>query len=309
MDDLDIMGLDLKALGLLCKIHEARSLTLAAERAGIAQSTASYTLERLRRAFGDSLFHRAARGVVPTVRCDAIVAALRPALDDLRELGSEDSFDMARETTPYTIAGNFYERSLLLPPLLARLRAAAPHMPVAMVPASSAPHRMLQDGQCDVAISPVAPGAHKLRVERLFREHYTCFVDPASAIATEGLTLERFATGQHLTIAYSEGWRPFWQDEMLRLGVRLTPAVTVPSFGGVERILAGSDLILTAPSGLARLFTPALTAVPTPFACSFDVNMMWTPRTDNSARHRRIREMIRAVANDPPRPMPGPDAG
>ncbi|PWE29180.1 hypothetical protein C4N9_10250 [Pararhodobacter marinus] len=62
MQKFDILSLDLKALTLLCRIHEAGSLSLAAERSGIAQSTASHALDRLRRALDDPLFHRSLGG-------------------------------------------------------------------------------------------------------------------------------------------------------------------------------------------------------------------------------------------------------
>ncbi|MCW1932287.1 LysR family transcriptional regulator [Pararhodobacter zhoushanensis] len=292
MKNIDIPSLDLKALHLLCRIHDAGSLSLAAERSGIAQSTASHTLERLRQALGDPLFHRAPRGMRATARCEAIIAQLRPLLDSVHDLGREADFDIARESAPYTIAGNFYERCLILPPLLRLLRREAPNLPVTVIPADFSPQRLLQEHRCDLALSPVPLGHGKLRAQTLFTEAYACFVDPSSHIAQQGLDLDGFAQARHLGVVYAEGWRPFWQAELARQGIGFEPVVRVPSFGGVERLILDSDLVLTAPARLAELFCPILTAVPAPFDSVLTLRMLWSPATDSSPRHRWMRDAV-----------------
>ncbi len=292
MQKFDILSLDLKALTLLCRIHEAGSLSLAAERSGIAQSTASHALDRLRRALDDPLFHRSLGGLSPTARCDDIVAQLRPLLEAMRSIGPEAE-DIARDGATITIAANFYERCLILPPLLRILRDEAPLLRVSVIPANFAPQRLLLERDCDLALTPMPVGREKLRSERLFDEHYACFVDPHSAIAREGLDLDHFASAQHLGIVYAEGWSPFWQADLARQGVAFDPVVRVPSFGGVERLIAGSELVLTAPPRLGRIFSPSLTAIPAPFDSRMQIRMVWSPLSDSSGRHRWLRAAIR----------------
>ncbi len=300
MKNFDIGSLDVKTLTLLCRIHEAGSLSLAAERTGIAQSTASHALDRLRKALGDPLFHRSLGGLAPTARCDDIVTQLRPLLDAMRDLGP-DAEDIARDTASVTLAGNFYERCLILPALMRILQAEAPLLRLSFIPANFAPQRLLLEHQCDVAISPVASGSEKLRGELLFEESYACFVDPQSRIAREGLDLEGFARARHVGIVYAEGWSPFWRADLAHRGIDFEPVLRLPSYGGVERIIQGTDLVLTAPARLAELFCPAITKVPAPFDAVLRVQMLWSPRTDGSARHRWLRGAIRrACATLPP---------
>jgi len=58
--------LDLDWLGIFVEIYKTQSVSRAAERLGIAQSTASMALNKLRRHFGDKLFCRTSRGMEPT---------------------------------------------------------------------------------------------------------------------------------------------------------------------------------------------------------------------------------------------------
>ena len=64
--------LDIEWLGVFVEIHRTRSVSLAAQRLGMAQARASGTLAKLRRHFGDPLFARTSRGMEPTPYADQI---------------------------------------------------------------------------------------------------------------------------------------------------------------------------------------------------------------------------------------------
>ena len=71
---------DLNALAVFHAVMEERNVTAAARRLGLAQSTVSAALARLRETFGDELFVRARHGIVPTERALEI-APLGPDVD------------------------------------------------------------------------------------------------------------------------------------------------------------------------------------------------------------------------------------
>ena len=72
--------LDLQWLEVFVEVYKTQSVSLAAERVGIAQANASVVLGKLRHHFGDRLFSRTSRGMEPTPRAAAIYPDLRHAL-------------------------------------------------------------------------------------------------------------------------------------------------------------------------------------------------------------------------------------
>ena len=88
----NIRSVDLNLLPVFEAVYEEQSLSRAAVRLAMTQSAVSHALTRLRALFGDELFVRRPRGVVPTPTADAIYAKLHDALgidarDGCREAG------------------------------------------------------------------------------------------------------------------------------------------------------------------------------------------------------------------------------
>ncbi|MCP3408250.1 LysR family transcriptional regulator [Bradyrhizobium sp. CCGB01] len=80
----DIRTVDLNLLKALDALLDERSVTRAGERLALSQPAVSGMLTRLRDVFGDPLFVRAQRGVVPTARaagtcrpCKAVARRVR----------------------------------------------------------------------------------------------------------------------------------------------------------------------------------------------------------------------------------------
>ena len=66
--------MDLKLLTVFDEIYKTRSVSRAGENLGVAQSSVSISLARLRRHFGDPLFVRTADGMQPTPHATSLVA-------------------------------------------------------------------------------------------------------------------------------------------------------------------------------------------------------------------------------------------
>lgn len=292
----DLSRLSVQSLRLLVAVHEARSLTAAAARFDMNQSSVSYTIDRLRDAFGDPLFVRAGRGIEPTPRCAVIVAAIGRMLADLSDLARGEDFDPARSTQRLVLSCNYHERVVLLPAILRKMRAEAPGMRLSVIQANTAAARQLRGGVCDIAISPEGADQPGILRRRLFAERYRLFVDPAHPFARKAPTLADYLAADHVVVRYGEGWRPYHHTYLEGLGHRLRPALEVPSLGGIEALLPGTALVLTAPGLMRRVFAPRLACVAAPFDVRFDEHLLWTERTDGSAAHRWLRDLIVAAA-------------
>ncbi len=299
MKNIDILELGVPALRALVTIHSAGSLSRAASELGVTQSTVSHTLGRLRQAFGDELFLRHGRGVVPTARCDIIVSGVAEVLEQLAVLAEPPDFDPARTTHSFTVSCNFYERVVLLPYFLKAFRKAAPNARLRVIQSNLRGHEQLQEGLCDILISPLPADTAGLYQKALLEERYACFVDRQHPLATAMLSLEAYASAHHIAVNYDGGWRPFYRAALDALGVSITPRIELPSFGAIGSILEGSDLILTAPSALAPVLLPKAVMLEAPFKAEFEVFMFWHARQHASPASVWLRglvaETVRAI--------------
>ena len=289
------MKTDFHALNILVSVHRLGTVSAAAEALALNQSTVSYALERLRQTFGDPLFVRVGKGIVATPRCDDVVRGARDLLDHYRGLVRPAVFDPAESRARLTISCNFYERLVLLPGLVRRLRREAPHMRLSVIQSNALGHAQLHERECDLLISPLLKDTAGLYVRPLFEERYACFVDAGSRAARTGLTLDAYAAAQHVVVNYAGGWQPFYRATLRELGVVIEPAIELPSFGSMHLLLKGTDLVLTAPAGLA----PALEGcvrIAAPFDCRFTLHMFWNGRVHEQDMNRWLRSHVAEVS-------------
>lgn len=296
---IDPLRTDFHALQILVSVHRHSSIRAAADALGLSQSTVSYTVERLRDSFGDPLFVRLGRSIEPTDRCNIIVRGAEALIRDFEALTISDRFDPSTATDRLVFSCNFYERATFLPAIVRRLNSEAPHVRLSVVQANSDGHRQLEDGMCDVVVAPMQAHPSGFHSRRLLTERYACFVSPDSPFARHGITLDDYAQARHVVVRPSLGWRPYFTEELERLGFSLEATLEVPSFADLDRIIMNTDLVLTATDGVARIF-PNLVVIPAPFHCEFPVEMSWAGRTHNAPAHRWLRNLIAQIATGLP---------
>src|SRR6476620_9388596 len=114
----DIKKIDLNLLVVLDALLDERNVTRAAARLGYTQPTISGMLARLRDLFGDPLFVRAQRGLVPTPRALALAVPLKRLIADSRRLVASDLFDPATAEVTFIISSNDYMQQAPLVPFI-----------------------------------------------------------------------------------------------------------------------------------------------------------------------------------------------
>lgn len=87
-------------LRLLCIVHYMRNVSSASRITGASQPSISYSLQKMRAAFGDKLFVREKGEMAPTARCDEIVALANDVLEGFS--GMVESEDEEPATTRRT---------------------------------------------------------------------------------------------------------------------------------------------------------------------------------------------------------------
>lgn len=289
-------NLDIATLRLLPVIAQAGSFTAAAERLGVNQSTVSYGVDKLRAAFADPIFVREGGRQVTTARGAQIIAALGPLLDRLDGLARPDRFDPAEATGRVAIACNYYERLLMIPPLVRVLRAAAPALDLAIVDSRGRGIERLLAAQADLMIGPHDSAESGVYARALRDEDYVCLMDPAHPLAGRALSLDDYLSLDHILITYEGSWRSRYLADLEQAGHRLRPALSVPSPAGVSRLIRGSSLVATLPRRLAAAIGEGLAIQDCPVPGRFTIALVWPRRHHEDALHQWLREtVVRAV--------------
>lgn len=295
MSNFDYSDLDGRLLRLLLAVLETGSVTGAAQRLGVTQSAVSHLLDKLRAITGDALFVKSGRGIVATARAETLGAQARELLTGMERFAHAGQFDPARWQADVTIAANDFQRDLLLPGLVRRLRIEAPGVVLRVIPSNVPTLDLLRQAHCHLAISPRPPEGSDVLQKRLFQDRYHVFYDPAMRAAPR--TRADYLAAEHVTVVY-EPRRALDLDQWLAgRGVLRRFVVTVPGYAGVAPFLIGSTLLATAPSRLQSLNIPALASVEPPVACpAMPMYLIWHRRFQHDDAHRWLRGLVETTA-------------
>lgn len=139
-------------LNLLVALHvllEERNVTRAAERLFVTQPAMSKTLSRLRNLFGDPLFTRSGRGLVPTPRALEIAGVLPELLNSVSTVLQNMEFDPATYEGAIQMVGPEFMAVQAVPPVANILRAEAPGITLAVSNISDHSIQELESGEID----------------------------------------------------------------------------------------------------------------------------------------------------------------
>ena len=295
MNKIDALDLDGRLLQLLVAVVEERSVTRAAERLSLTQSAVSHGLERLRQVTGDALVVRAGRGIAPTSRAEELAGQARELLEALRGMAQPTRFEPAACTTTLHIAANPLQRDLLLPPLLARLRAAAPGVSLRIVHSAVPTAEMLRDPALHLVVSPRRPEADDIQHQLLFNDAWRVFFDATQREAPS--TRAAYEAAEHVTVRYDDG-RHLEIDRFLAdRGVLRRVPVQVPDLSGAAPFVRGTARLATLPALAAVNLMRGLAMAEMPLPCPpMPMHMLWHRRWQADPMHAWLRAELGAVA-------------
>jgi len=295
-----LAGIDLNLLTSLDALLEQRSVTLAARRLGLTQPAASHALRRLRDLLGDELLVRTASGMRPTPRALELRPAVRAALEAAEAvLQAAPAFDPLRAERSFAIAVIDQSAFQLLPRLIQRLTREAPRVRIDAVPLL--PGRFSEElgADLDLAIGVFFDKPAGIREAALWREEFVCVVRRDGEAARARFDLRRYLSLPHLVVAPRGGPGSPVDEELARAGQRRTVVMTVPQFLLAPQIVATTDLVWTAPGGLARAFARQLPLAVRKVPLSvpgFTVSMRWHVRLDRDPGLAWLRGVLRSAA-------------
>ena len=148
---MDIHDLDLNLLKTLHALLEERNVSKTLERLVLSQSAVSHALNRLRQYFNDPILIKVQSGMTPTAFAQELKTPLDGIIHDIKKLTGEDSFDPAVEKATFRMTASDYGAGIILPRLIERMAALAPHCTIKCHPISAPIQHVLKLGLVDLA--------------------------------------------------------------------------------------------------------------------------------------------------------------
>ena len=295
------MRYDLNLLPIFVALMEERSVTRAAERLGMTQPALSNALSRLRTTLQDQLFIRERYGIQPTpvaVGLAPVIAQALARLDDA-VLGQQE-FDPATAERLLTIAPNGYVELVLVPAVVAKLRAIAPGITLHLTPYNNdLAETGVISGTTALVLGRITDPPDSLVVQHLFDEGFACVLRADHSEIGSSITREQFERLKHVNVVPPGRMRAGLFQALARQQLKREVAISVTNFFAVAEMVAVTDYCATLPSLVCHRLAhdPRLKVLSPPVDLgTFPVEMAWHVRYRHDPAHRWLRSVIGEVA-------------
>jgi DNA-binding transcriptional LysR family regulator len=270
LKEIDLSRVDLNLLVLFATVLEERHVGRAAARLNLSPSAVSHGLGRLRRLLRDPLFLRHPKGVVPTARADALAAPVGDVLARVRAvLAGPGGFDPVAASRRFALAATDGISAVVLPPLLAAVRRAAPGVGLGLrtlLPPFDAAFEMLDARAADIAVLPLdrAPPA-RFEARSLYEEEFVVAMRRGHPLG-RAPTPEGWCAAEHLLVSFTGDPHGLVDEALAARGLRRRVALTVPEFMLALAVVGATDLVAAVPERLVALHAArfGLVAAPPP---------------------------------------------
>jgi DNA-binding transcriptional LysR family regulator len=299
---MNVHDVDLNLLRVFDAVLHEKGVTPAATRLGLTQPAVSNALARLRKLFGDALFVRTPRGVDATPFARELAEPVRQALALLESaLAHGPGFDPATSTRAFRFYMSDLGQIEFLPPLVERVHRDAPGVRLEAVALEVEDIAdALAAGALDLAIGFLPALGAPVRRQALFRDPYLCLMRADHPKIAGKLTRKMFLDASHALVTYRGGHRVI-EEALDRAGLARRIALRVPHFTVVPMVLERTELILTLPARVARVFERRgkLKALPLPVPIPpAEVAVHWHERFEADPGNRWLREQIVELFSD-----------
>ncbi|OEU64812.1 MAG: LysR family transcriptional regulator [Desulfovibrio sp. S3730MH75] len=309
MSKTNLPNLDLNLLVILETIFAERNLTIAGQKLFMSQSAVSHALSKLRDHFEDRLFIRRGNMMVPTPLCENIHHSLAPSLKQiLQSLEDRGEFSPATSKRTFCIGLSDYLCNLLLPQIIAKVRAEAPNINLRIIQATYEKRTaMLQDGKLDIFLGCSRDYGAGVLWEGLFFDREVCILRKDHPITGQVMTEEELASAEFVALSLSESGLGFLEDFLCQKGIQRNIKVIIQQEAIIPSLVSSSDLVGTLAERLAQIYTKILPVrtIHLPLEnTTFEVLQHWHTLNDNDPAHIWMRGVIREVAESLPPAKP-----
>jgi len=246
--------LDLDWLHVFVEVYKTQSVSRAAERLSIAQANASVALGKLRRHFGDRLFARTSRGMEPTPYAQRIYPDVVASLERLSGLvdGRGAQFDPAAGERQFRICMTDISEIVVLPTVLNHLQQRAPGVTIEAERISTDSPRRLESGEIDLAVGFMPHLEAGFYQQTLFHQDFVCLAAQDHPRIRSKPGKRAFLAEGHIQVTTSGTGHAIVDKVLAQQGYERRIVLKVPSFLGVARLVARTELLVIVPRRLGE---------------------------------------------------------
>jgi DNA-binding transcriptional LysR family regulator len=288
--------LDIYWLGVFIEIHRTRSVSLAARQLGTTQARVSGVLGKLRSYFGDPLFVRTSRGMEATPYATRV---LPDVLRSFERLSSPEShrngFDPATASRRFRICITDISEIVVLPVLVNELQRRAPGVVIEAERITAESPSRLESGEVDLAVGYMPSLEAGFYQQALFRQGFVCLASRHHPRIRKSPTVKAFCREGHVVVETSGTGHSIVEREFARKGVDRNVVLRVPSFLGVARLVASTELLAVVPRRLGEALADqeqiSMFAPPVPLP-SYTVKAHWHMRFHADPGNVWLRKLV-----------------
>jgi DNA-binding transcriptional LysR family regulator len=256
--------LNLDGLEVFVQIYKTQSVSRAAALLGMEQANASVALSKLRQHFDDRLFVRTAQGMSPTPLAQSIYPELLEALARIAAAsGQPVSFLPAQAEREFRIGMTDISEIIILPRLITQLQATAPGVVLVAEKISEISPTKLTTGELDLAVGFLPDLEAGFYQQALFEQDFVCLAaknhprikaqaQSATPQAFSKLTAAQFSKEAHIAVTVSSTGHAIVDKVLAKQKIERRVVLRVPSFLGVARIVAQTELLVIVPRQLGQ---------------------------------------------------------
>ena len=288
--------MDMKLLAVFDEIYKTRSVSRAGENLGLAQTSVSLALGRLRQRLNDPLFVRTGEGMIPTPRAAMLVPQLRQALELLQSATQHPAdFDPQTSSRTFRIAMTDISHLEFLPAMVNKAAKIAPDVRIEVLRITSETAKLLESGDADLAIGYMPELEAGFYQQKLFGDGFSCVVRRQHPRIADSLSDSAFKKERHVVITAPGTGNEIVEQELKRRGTRRKVALSLPTLPGVGNLLANTDLIATVPRRVALTLVSIaqVKAVAPPYRfADFSIKQHWHERYHHDSPNRWLRSLV-----------------
>jgi DNA-binding transcriptional LysR family regulator len=252
LNEIDLSGVDLNLLVVFEAVFRERHVANAAKRLHVSPSAVSHGLGRLRELFGDPLFLRTPKGVLPTARAAEVSTSVLEILSRVRGVvGSVAPFDPALSSRRFVVGAPDAIAAVVLPLLMPLLEREAPRIDFGfrhLLPQSVVAE--LDAGAIDLALTPFDESVPaRFVTEAMFEEEFVVAARLDHPFF-EAPSLRRYCEALHLLVSTSGDASGYVDTVLAEKGLSRRVALSVPNFMLALSTLGSSELLAALPSTL-----------------------------------------------------------
>ncbi len=297
---MNLRSVDLNLLTIFDAIYAEKSVSKAAKRLCMSQSSVSTALGRLRTLFSDDLFVRSTSGMLSTSKADALALPVNTILQKIEEtLSVSDEFDYSKLKRTFSLAMSDYSEQIVLPRLMSWLEKNSPSVEINVVSLNEQTlAEECAEGKVDIALGALPYLDNGFYCQNLIQDTFVSVVRKGHPVLDQVWDIDNFTSLSHVSMSL-RGRKGTSIDQALeKEQLKRRCVLRLPNFYSILKIVSMTNYAGDAPMRLVRMCANdiPLTILDPPFPVEKAlINQFWHERVNRNVEHVWFRGVVRDV--------------